>query len=108
MFLGEHKGNLPMPAIPFFHADSQAPPQGPLVQLHPAIQPPAILHPAIPRPAVAQRAPPLAARPVYVVRGRPGPDDRPCLPPGHPDTWGRITEGTVLDSAPYPFPIFGS
>lgn len=55
------------------------------------------------------QAHPIQARPVvYVVRGRLGPDDRPCLPPGHPDTWGRITEGTVLDSAPYPFPVFCS
>ncbi len=82
MILGEHKGNLPMPATLFSHAAAPTRP----IQAHP-IQ----AHPV-----------------VYVVRGRPGPDDRPCLPPGHPDTWGRITEGTVLDSAPYPFPIFRS
>ncbi len=63
---------------------------------HPVRPPSVVLRPIVP-PCV-----------VYVVRGRPGPDDRPCLPPGHPDTWGRITEGTVLDSAPYPFPIFRS
>lgn len=63
-------------------------------------------HPAVAHPLAASPVPPHPV--VYVVRGRPGPDDRPCLPPGHPDTWGRITEGTVLDSAPYPFPIFRS
>ncbi len=43
---------------------------------------------------------------VYVVRGRPGQNDRPALPAGHPVTWGAITEGTVLDHAAYPFPVF--
>ena len=42
----------------------------------------------------------------YVVRGRPGPADRPALPSGHPVSWGAITDGTVLDSAEYPFPVF--
>ena len=45
---------------------------------------------------------------VYVVRGRPGQNDRPALPAGHPVTWGAITEGTVLDHALYPFPVFVS
>ena len=104
MFLLEHKANIPMPAVSL----PQAAPTAPLVQPHPSNQPPATLQQPVTRPTVARRVPSPAARPVYVVRGRPGPDDRPCLPPGHPDTWGRITEGTVLDSAPYPFPIFGS
>ncbi len=43
---------------------------------------------------------------VHVVRGRPGPDDRPALPSGHPDTWGLINAGTCIEGAPYPFPIF--
>ncbi len=43
---------------------------------------------------------------VYVVRGRPGPLDRPALPSGHPESWGAITQGTVLDQSTYPFPIF--
>ncbi len=43
---------------------------------------------------------------IYVVRGRPGQNDRPALPAGHPVTWGAITEGTVLQSAEYPFPVF--
>ena len=43
---------------------------------------------------------------IYVVRGRPGQNDRPALPAGHPVTWGAITEGTVLESAIYPFPVF--
>jgi len=49
----------------------------------------------------------VSARPVvYVVRGRPGPTDRPALPPGSPESWGAITENTVLDRAEYPFPVF--
>ena len=43
---------------------------------------------------------------IYVVRGRPGPDDRPALPSGHPDTWGLITVGTCIEGVPYPFPVF--
>ena len=43
---------------------------------------------------------------IYVVRGRPGQNDRPALPPGHPISWGAITEGTVLEHATYPFPVF--
>ena len=46
-------------------------------------------------------------RVVHVVRGRPGPDDRPALPSGHPDTWGLITAGTCTEGTPYPFPVFG-
>lgn len=43
---------------------------------------------------------------VFVVRGRPGPGDRPALPPGSPESWGAITENTVLHQAAYPFPVF--
>jgi hypothetical protein len=43
---------------------------------------------------------------IYVVRGRPGPLDRPALPSGHPVTWGGITQGTVLDQSIYPFPVY--
>jgi hypothetical protein len=32
--------------------------------------------------------------------------DRPAKPAGHPDTWGLITMGTVLEGTPYPFPVF--
>jgi hypothetical protein len=32
--------------------------------------------------------------------------DRPAKPAGHPDTWGLITVGTLLEGAPYPFPVF--
>ena len=28
------------------------------------------------------------------------------MPAGHPLTWGLLTAGTVLDGAPYPFPVF--
>lgn len=31
--------------------------------------------------------------------------ERPALPPGHPDTWGAITRGTVLEGVPYPIPM---
>lgn len=49
----------------------------------------------------------LVLRPViFVVRGRPGPSDRPALPPGSPESWGAITDNTLLDRAPYPFPVF--
>lgn len=34
------------------------------------------------------------------------PLDRPALPPGHPNSWGLLTAGTVLDGAAYPFPVF--
>ena len=32
--------------------------------------------------------------------------DRPARPAGHPDTWGLITTGTVLEGSPYPWPVF--
>ena len=37
---------------------------------------------------------------------QPSPEDpeRPALPPGHPDTWGIIINGTSLDGMPYPIP----
>jgi hypothetical protein len=54
-------------------------------------------------PPAAEFVPPLV---IYVVRGRPGQNDRPALPAGHPVSWGAITEGTVLDHAEYPFPVF--
>ena len=34
------------------------------------------------------------------------PRDRPARPPGHPTSWNLINAGTVLDGAPYPFPVF--
>ena len=55
--------------------------------------------PSNPQPAAPQVL-------VYVVRGRPGPTDRPALPSGHPESWGAITRGTVLDQSIYPFPVF--
>ncbi len=30
--------------------------------------------------------------------------ERPCLPPGHPVTWGALTAGTLLEATPYPWP----
>lgn len=67
----------------------------------------AIEIPFSPIAATTQEGHPLPLRRVvHVVRGRPGPDDRPALPPGHPDTWGLINAGTCLEGSPYPFPIF--
>jgi hypothetical protein len=34
--------------------------------------------------------------------------ERPPLPAGHPASWGAITQGTLLEGAPYPFPVFGA
>ena len=51
-------------------------------------------------------AAPAPRRVVFVVRGRPGPTDRPALPPGSPESWGAITDNTLLHHAPYPFPVF--
>ena len=45
---------------------------------------------------------------IYVVRGRPGQNDRPALPAGHPITWGAITDNTVLHRATYPFKVFAN
>lgn len=30
--------------------------------------------------------------------------DRPPLPPGHPETWGVINKGMLLEGMPYPIP----
>ena len=32
--------------------------------------------------------------------------DRRPRPAGHPDSWGAITRGTVLEGEAYPFPVF--
>lgn len=44
----------------------------------------------------------------YFVTGkRPdGEAGRDPLPAGHRDTWGLLTQGTILDGAPYPHPVF--
>lgn len=60
-----------------------------------------------------RQSPPLthvvpASHVIYVVRGRPGPLDRPPMPSGHPVSWGAITDGTMLEQAVYPFPVFTS
>jgi hypothetical protein len=38
----------------------------------------------------------------------PTPEDpeRETLPAGHERTWGAITDGTVLEGYPYPYPVF--
>ncbi len=43
---------------------------------------------------------------IYRVCGRPGQNDRPPLPPGHPVSWSLLTDGTVLEGEPYPYPVF--
>jgi hypothetical protein len=40
------------------------------------------------------------------ITGRPRNTDRPPLPAGHSITWGLLTDGTVLDGAEYPHPVF--
>lgn len=40
------------------------------------------------------------------IVGRPALDERPPLPAGHPVAWGVLTEHTVLEGTPYPFPVF--
>ncbi len=70
---------------------------------------PAFARPGVPAAALAPRPAvpsPAVPRMVFVVRGRPGASDRPALPPGSPESWGAITENTVLHDAAYPFPIF--
>ena len=32
--------------------------------------------------------------------------DRPARCPGHPDCWRLLTDGTVLEGQPYPYPVF--
>jgi hypothetical protein len=44
--------------------------------------------------------------PVYRVCGRPGHNDRPPMPAGHPISWRLLTDGTTLEGATYPFPVF--
>lgn len=58
------------------------------------------------REAFAAELAPAPRRVVFVVRGRPGPGDRPALPPGSPESWGAITDNTLLHQAPYPFPVW--
>jgi hypothetical protein len=32
--------------------------------------------------------------------------DRPARQAGHPETWGLITSGTLLEGEAYPYPVF--
>jgi hypothetical protein len=45
---------------------------------------------------------PQRAAPIAEAEAR----DRPAWPPGHPVTWGVLTEGTVLAGEEYPYPVF--
>lgn len=50
--------------------------------------------------------PPYDQSQLIRICGRPGAADRPPLPAGHPISWGMLTDGTALDGADYPFPVF--
>jgi hypothetical protein len=62
----------------------------------------------LPRNTVLERGRKIGARratlrPVFaVVESK----DRPPLTPGHPESWGLITAGTVLEGVAYPYPVF--
>lgn len=58
--------------------------------------------------SIPQRQMPPFEQPIltYRISGRPGPLDRPALAPGHPVSWGLLTEGTILEGAAYPHPVF--
>ena len=43
-----------------------------------------------------------ACRPPPEIKPPPEDPDRPPLPPGHPNCWGPLTEGTVLRAVPIP------
>ncbi len=64
------------------------------------------------RNAAIERARRLGVRPLthlpFPPRPRVQPEraDRPPLPAGHPVTWCAITDGTPLDGARYPYPVF--
>ena len=63
------------------------------------------------RNAAIERARRLGVRPVTHLPPpppipRPVRADRPPLPAGHPVTWRAITDGTALDGAGYPHPVF--
>jgi hypothetical protein len=63
---------------------------------------------ALGRNSVLERARKIGARlPRQPVRlEEEEPRDRPARPAGHPQTWGLITDGTVLDGERYPYPVF--
>jgi hypothetical protein len=49
---------------------------------------------------IGARGPQPEAAPMTEAR------DRTAWPPGHPVTWGALTEGTVLAGQAYPYPVF--
>ncbi len=62
------------------------------------------------RNAAIERARRLGVQPVNRIQPVPRPErariDRATLPPGHPESWRAITDGTLLAGAAYPFPVF--
>jgi hypothetical protein len=63
---------------------------------------------AMGRNTVLERGRRLGARRLRPAAAQiaPEPADRPARPPGHPATWGLITDGTSLEGQPYPYPVF--
>jgi hypothetical protein len=60
------------------------------------------------RSSVRERGRRLGAFAVPARRPRVAADarDRPPRCPGHPECWRLITDGTVLEGQPYPYPVF--
>jgi hypothetical protein len=60
------------------------------------------------RNTVLERGRKIGARALRPAQPRPVLEhrDRPARPAGHPETWGLITSGTVLDGEAYPYPVF--
>ena len=60
------------------------------------------------RPSASPKPPEFAllSLALHRVCGRPGQDERPALPAGHPISWGLITRNTLLEDAEYPYPVF--
>ena len=62
---------------------------------------------AVGRNTVLERGRRIGARKPAPPRAAPAEAlDRPARPAGHPDSWGLLTGGTVLDGEPYPYPVF--
>jgi hypothetical protein len=47
-----------------------------------------------------------ALRPPKSVPPAPPVQERLPLPAGHPLSWRALTDGTVLEGSPYPYPVF--
>jgi hypothetical protein len=57
------------------------------------------------RSAVIDRARALGVPPLMPLPSAPADEsNRDPLPAGHPTAWAVLTEGTLLDATPYPYP----